>query len=388
MISEQTKNWEIEKVDIQSVDPSHLDYDAQRLHDLGYKQEFKREISLFVQAGFSFTTMAVLPNWLVNFGTSMNAGGPSSMFWGWIVVVPFVICIALSMAEIVSAYPLAGGVYSWSFLLSNKQWGPFMAWINGYAYLIGLVTANITLAWTSAEFIFDVANVLNIKQIDSIGANVGLYCGIIIAATMYNLLGMKFSGYLNKFLVFWVGIGSIIIICTIPAMAPTHKSASWVFTQFTNNTGYENQALVFLLGLLQAGWTLVGYECGIQIVEGTKRADVTAPRGILICVISAIIQGFMLIISMLFSIQDLDELVNSESPLVTFILRATNVSITAFFLVILLVTQFASLSNHFHRDYDAYIWIYSLLASYNERVSYLHQCILWDHSIWEDLASP
>lgn len=54
----------------------------------------------------------------------MNAGGPSSMFWGWIVVVPFVICIALSMAEIVSAYPLAGGVYSWSFLLSNKQWGP------------------------------------------------------------------------------------------------------------------------------------------------------------------------------------------------------------------------------------------------------------------------
>lgn len=147
------------------------------------------------------------------------------------------------------------------------------------------------------------------------------------------------------FLVFWVGIGSIIIICTIPAMAPTHKSASWVFTQFTNNTGYENQGLVFLLGLLQAGWTLVGYECGIQIVEGTKRADVTAPRGILICVISAIIQGFMLIISMLFSIQDFDELVNSESPLVTFILRATNVSITAFFLVILLVTQFASLCN-------------------------------------------
>ncbi|EIE81848.1 hypothetical protein RO3G_06553 [Rhizopus delemar RA 99-880] len=200
MMSEQTKNWEIEKVDIQSVDPSDLDYDAQRLHDLGYKQEFKREISLFVQAGFSFTTMAVLPNWLVNFGTSMNAGGPSSMFWGWIVVVPFVICIALSMAEIVSAYPLAGGVYSWSFLLSNKQWGPFMAWINGYAYLIGLVTANITLAWTSAEFIFDVANVLNTKQIDSAGANVGLYCGIIIAATMYNLLGMKFSSYLNKFL--------------------------------------------------------------------------------------------------------------------------------------------------------------------------------------------
>jgi amino acid transporter len=68
--------------------------------------------------------MGVLPNWMVGFGGSMVAGGPSSLFWGWIVVVPFVLCIAFSMAEVISAYPLAGGVYSWSFLLSNKKWGP------------------------------------------------------------------------------------------------------------------------------------------------------------------------------------------------------------------------------------------------------------------------
>ena len=101
-----------------------FNYDAQPLHDLGYKQEFKREISLLVQSGFSSATMAVLPNWMVGFGGTMVAGGPSSLFWGWIVVVPFVLCIAFSMAEVISAYPLAGGIYSWSFLLSNKKWGP------------------------------------------------------------------------------------------------------------------------------------------------------------------------------------------------------------------------------------------------------------------------
>jgi hypothetical protein len=45
------------------LETSSLDYDAQRLQELGYKQEFKREISLFVQAGFSFSTMAILPSW-------------------------------------------------------------------------------------------------------------------------------------------------------------------------------------------------------------------------------------------------------------------------------------------------------------------------------------
>lgn len=101
-----------------------MDIDAQRLHDLGYKQEFKREISLFVQAGFAFSTMAVLPSWMVSFGPCLSAGGPSSLFWAWFTVSPFVFCIALSMSEVISAYPLAGGVYHWSLMLSNKKWGP------------------------------------------------------------------------------------------------------------------------------------------------------------------------------------------------------------------------------------------------------------------------
>ena len=58
------------------------DYDTRVLEELGYKQEFTREVSLMVQAGFAFSTMAVLPNWLVNLTATMSAGGPMSLFWG------------------------------------------------------------------------------------------------------------------------------------------------------------------------------------------------------------------------------------------------------------------------------------------------------------------
>ncbi|KAG1445835.1 hypothetical protein G6F56_009771 [Rhizopus delemar] len=290
--------------------------------------------------------MAVLPNWMVGFATSLSSGGPSSLFWGWLVVSPFVMCIALSIAEIVSAFPLAGGMYSWSLLLSNKKWGPFMSWISGYTYLIAAVTVVATLAWTSGQFIIAISNTLNIVQINSQGANVGVYVALIIMGTIYNLLGVKFSGYLNKFMVVWVFIGSLIIIIAVPALAPSHNTAKWVFTEFKNNTGYKNNGVVFLLGLLQAAWSLVGYECGAQIVEGTKNAAVTAPRGIIICVGFAILQGFALIISVLFSIQDVGELLSSDMPTATFFLRATNnPSLAAFFLVILLIAQIGSLCN-------------------------------------------
>jgi hypothetical protein len=47
-------------------------------------------------------------------------------------------------------------------------------------------------------------------------------------------------------------------------MAPTHQPAQWVFTEFINNTGYTNSGIVFFLGMLQAGWTLV---CFILLKE-------------------------------------------------------------------------------------------------------------------------
>jgi amino acid transporter len=53
----------------------------------------------------------------------------------------------------------------------------------------------------------------------------------------------------------------------------------------------------------------------------------------------------MLILSTLFSIQDIEELVGSEMPVAIFFLRATNRGFTCFFLVILLLAQLTSMCN-------------------------------------------
>lgn len=106
-------------------------------------------------------------------------------------------------------------------------------------------------------FYIAIANLYRQEPITSQGAFVGLYILFIIVGVAYSCLGLKFSGYLNNFMVFWVGIGTIIVVITMPVMAPTHPPAEWVFTEFQNITGYQNSGLVFLIGLLQAGWTFV-----------------------------------------------------------------------------------------------------------------------------------
>lgn len=48
--------------------------------------------------------------------TGVNAGGPPVMIWGWVGISCVSLCVAYSMAEMCSEYPVAGGE-SASFLL-------------------------------------------------------------------------------------------------------------------------------------------------------------------------------------------------------------------------------------------------------------------------------
>jgi amino acid transporter len=54
------------------------------------------------------------------------------MTYGWFISSFFTMFVAVSMAEICSAYPTSGGLYFWSYKLSGKEWGPFASWITGW----------------------------------------------------------------------------------------------------------------------------------------------------------------------------------------------------------------------------------------------------------------
>ena len=50
--------------------------------------------------------------------------------WGWPLVSVMTMAVGLAMAEIVSAYPHAGGPFFWAAALSGKH-APFISWITG-----------------------------------------------------------------------------------------------------------------------------------------------------------------------------------------------------------------------------------------------------------------
>jgi hypothetical protein len=55
----------------------------QRLQDLGYRAEFRREMSLFGVLGMSFCAIGILTGMSSAFQTGLFSGGPVGLFWGW-----------------------------------------------------------------------------------------------------------------------------------------------------------------------------------------------------------------------------------------------------------------------------------------------------------------
>ncbi|KAL7318613.1 polyamine transporter tpo5 [Mucor circinelloides] len=288
--------------------------DAARLNELGYKQELKRELSSFGNYGLALSVVCISSGLTSLFSYGLNTGGPVVMVWGWVVVAVFTMTVALSMAEISSAYPTSGGLYWWAARLSSKRYAPFTSWMTGWFNLIGqfAVTAGINygIALMIAATIYVGTDG---AWTPTVGATVGIHIAMCVTHGIANSLGPKVMTGINSFSTWWQVIAPAIIMITIVAKAPTHQSAKFVFTNFNNNSGWASPAYVAVVGLLQAQFTLTGFDSSAHMSEETKNAEISGPVGMTMAVVVSSIMGFLFIIAFLFSIQDFEATVGSAT---------------------------------------------------------------------------
>ncbi|HVD41514.1 MAG TPA: amino acid permease, partial [Solirubrobacterales bacterium] len=123
--------------------------DEQRLAELGYKQSLNRAWSGFSNFAISFTIISILAGCFTTYGQAWNNGGPIAISIGWPLISCMILLVAFCMAELVSAYPTAGGIYWWASELGGAAWGWFTGWVN----LVGLVAVVASVDYACATFI-------------------------------------------------------------------------------------------------------------------------------------------------------------------------------------------------------------------------------------------
>ncbi|KAI9277642.1 amino acid/polyamine transporter I [Sporodiniella umbellata] len=288
--------------------------DAARLNDLGYKQELKRELTSLGNYGLALSVVCISSGLSSLYKYGLTTGGPVVMVWGWFVVAAATSCVALAMAEISSAYPTSGGLYWWAARLSSKRYAPFASWITGWYNLIGQFATTAGVNYGIASMTVAIITIgTHGAWKPTQGAIVGIHIAMCLSQGMANSLGARVMSKINAVSTWWQVIAPAVTMVTMLAKAPTHQSASFVFTHFNNESGWESTSYVVVIGILQAQFTLTGFDSSAHMSEETKNAEISGPIGMILAMLVSSIMGFLFIVSFLFCIQDLAVTINSDT---------------------------------------------------------------------------
>lgn len=129
------------------------------LEALGYEPELTRNRSTLQVAFMSFVLASIPYGLATTFIYPLVGGGPVNIIWGWLIVSLIILCVALSLGEITSVYPTAGGVYYQSFMLSPPSCRRIIAWICGWSYVVGNVMITLAVNFGSTQFLIACVNV-------------------------------------------------------------------------------------------------------------------------------------------------------------------------------------------------------------------------------------
>ncbi|MEU4368553.1 amino acid permease [Micromonospora chersina] len=341
-----------------------MDDDARRLAELGYKQELHRKWSGFSNFAISFSIISILAGCFTTFGQAWNNGGPVAISWGWPLISLFILIIGFCLAELVSAYPTAGGIYWWAATMGRPVHGWFTGWLN----LIGLVAVTASVDYGCATFLNLTLSALFDGWAGTAHQTFGLFVVILALHGLINIYGHRVIDVLQNVSVWWHVAGAAAVVLILVLVPDDHQSFTFVFTERFNNSGFgdgDTGGLTFWfyvlpLGFLLTQYTITGFDACAHVSEETRGASKAAAQGLWRSIFYSAVGGWILLLAFLFAATDVDAINSAggfsgaifESALTPFFFKAVIIisTIGQFFCGMSCVTSMSRMAYAFSRD--------------------------------------
>lgn len=155
----------------------------------------------------------------------------------------------------------------------------WISWFTAYANITGQIAVTAAIDYSLALFILAAAYVGSDGAfVITVPKTLGVYWASLIVQGLINTFGTRTIGYFNMVSVYWSVGGVLVIIVAILAKTENKHTASFAFGDFENLTGWSS-ANAWLLGLLQAAYTITGFDSSAHLSEETKNSAVAVPAG-------------------------------------------------------------------------------------------------------------
>lgn len=106
-----------------------IDIDDLELKASGYTRAMPRRFSLFSLVSMSYALLATWNGFGSAFGTGFTEASSAGSIWTLTIAGLMTAVTGIGMAELSSAYPVAGSQFYWSFAVASPEWGPFASYM-------------------------------------------------------------------------------------------------------------------------------------------------------------------------------------------------------------------------------------------------------------------
>jgi amino acid transporter len=276
---------------VTDVTPSTDRQAAERVEELGFKQELRREFGGFHAFAVSFADTSLIVAFYGVFALSLAAAGPT-FFWGLLVVLAGQLLVALVLSEVASTWPLEGGIYQWT----REQTGATTGWFSAWTYWWTMVFTMTSVAYAAASFI-----------LPGLGVDEPSKTATMLLAIGILLLGLAINGIAQWILKVFVTLLLIAEFTTTVVLAIAFfffnrvHPFSTLFESFNRGEGGFNWLWVGWFGAIAfMGWTYLGWEAAGSMGEEVHDPSRNVPRAMIGVMVSiGIITVFVTMASIL-----------------------------------------------------------------------------------------
>ncbi|KAJ9503093.1 hypothetical protein H2202_001247 [Exophiala xenobiotica] len=251
------------------------------------EKRFRLWSTLALQCSISATPLAIG----TYLATDIGIGGSPVYFFGYVLCGIMNVVICASLSEIAAVLPHPTGQIYWAAVLYPPKYA------RGVSYLLGWLTCGAWFCAAAATYLFTAQ--LTMALVSVIRTNfVALpwhvymaYIGVAAFAFCLNLPLFKLYPYLLNGLVPFINIGTIFVMIGLLVRAHPKQSASFVFADFVNDTGWKSDGVVFFLGLLPGVGATIGFDAATHMTEELPDAKRQVPRIIMYSVLINVLVG-------------------------------------------------------------------------------------------------
>ncbi|KAI9745855.1 MAG: hypothetical protein M1818_000536 [Claussenomyces sp. TS43310] len=294
------------------------DDDERLLAEIGYEQELSRHFTKYSTLSYAVSVLGVLGSVPATFGSPLEIGGPASAVWAWTIGSIMAQIISMSISELVSAYPTAGGMYFVTKNVVPREHAAIWSWVIGWCNLLGQTAGVASVAYTVSQMMLAMASMNSSFDGTGYGFSPTALQTVLLSMAILIIMGIICSLTTKALhgMILWFApiniLASIAICIALLVLTPNKQSGSWVFGTLIDGSGW-GKPFSFFLSFLSVAWTMTDYDGTTHMSEEIHDAAIRGPQAIRWAVTISGVIGWMLTVTFCFCTSDVDAIVGSPT---------------------------------------------------------------------------